>query len=802
VNEPARVLAELGLHSSTLDIGELSRLLQEELCQAAELVTFPTVQAGLLTVQTEARVLRGSLDCLGLERDKLRQDLQEANNRSVILATEIDEQHVRQERDSRDMVQALEAKWADHVREVTRQAEDEQEATHDKVFELQRLLSQNTSNFKSIETHLKKDIENLLRENDRLEMENKSLQQKYREAEELMKNMKREQENIGMLRKHLMIVENGAKSGTNLRNPDLTKQVEELTRMNKDLKDKNDELILHLKPTSDGGRTTICMDRQIGKSPLIQGNSLLSEDFISYDDKENTPRPDENIQRINLKDTETRGSEIKDSDMRNMRNNQQIVTNIFNPFLNTFNGSILPEDDLDQVKFKIVEILSQKDNFSKENQSLKSHQTAYSELQKQNEDLRQKLARITSSLEMEGVREVPDLLCTEKKTERVEGVDRSSPDGEERDEDQSRSSCQVQRSKKELELEELQSLRKKMSELEEERNQLLEKNKQLEESLEMMQTEFESMEDYWQQKLDVERNFSEEQLRNSEKQFRELEGRMREYEDLLVATETEAGKKEDRLGTIEEERDMEDKATAWEEEISVLKALIEEMEEKHKEEVEVCRAALRGWLEEQKEKESIQQEVRRLQELRRYIQEECDQLLLRKERLKEEVEQLSQTRLEARHHSVASNGGSSSAPASLNNPFNSVTSAYQVILADITREKGEIEGEARSFPLDLVQQRLEQQVNRCKQLQSALALQKAQAARIMEDKRLKHQEEMSQLEGLVNSSQALVTRQNRRFIEQMDRMVSADHAIEQLLTENNSLTLELKKLKNKLRVNK
>merc|ERR1712126_45072 len=224
------------------------------------------------------------------------------------------------------------------------------------------------------------------------------------------------------------------------------------------------------------------------------------------------------------------------------------------------------------------------------------------------------------------------------------------------------------------------------------------------------------------------------------------------------------------------------------------------MEEKHKEEGEVCRAALREWMEE--EKESVQQEVRRLQELRRYIQEECDQLLLRKERLKEEVEQLSQTRLEARHHSVASNGGSSSAPASLNNPYNSVASAYQVILADITREKGEIEGEARSYPLDLVQQRLEQQVNRCKQLQSALALRKAQAARIMEDKRLKHQEEMSQLEGLVNSSQALVTRQNRRFIEQMDRMVSADHAIEQLLTENNSLTLELKKLKNKLRVNK
>ena len=34
---------------------------------------------------------------------------------------------------------------------------------------------------------------------------------------------------------------------------------------------------------------------------------------------------------------------------------------------------------------------------------------------------------------------------------------------------------------------------------------------------------------------------------------------------------------------------------------------------------------------------NAQKEVKRLQELRRYIQEECDQLLLKKDRLKEEV---------------------------------------------------------------------------------------------------------------------------------------------------------------------
>jgi hypothetical protein len=36
-----------------------------------------------------------------------------------------------------------------------------------------------------------------------------------------------------------------------VRSPDLAQQVEELAQINKDLKDKNDELILHLKP-ADG----------------------------------------------------------------------------------------------------------------------------------------------------------------------------------------------------------------------------------------------------------------------------------------------------------------------------------------------------------------------------------------------------------------------------------------------------------------------------------------------------------------------------------------------------------------------
>ena len=56
-------------------------------------------------------------------------------------------------------------------------------------------------------------ITSIAQENDRLEVENKTLQQQSREAEELLRNMKREEENIGLLRKHLMVVENGERRG-------------------------------------------------------------------------------------------------------------------------------------------------------------------------------------------------------------------------------------------------------------------------------------------------------------------------------------------------------------------------------------------------------------------------------------------------------------------------------------------------------------------------------------------------------------------------------------------------------------
>merc|ERR550517_1985320 len=94
------------------------------------------------------------------------------------------------------------------------------------------------------------------------------------------------------------------------------------------------------------------------------------------------------------------------------------------------------------------------------------------------------------------------------------------------------------------------------------------------------------------------------------------------------------------LATIDEDRDMEEKVLGWEEEIACLHATLEEMEERHKKELEEVKVAMAS--RHKAEEATVKAEVRRLQELRRYIQQECDQLMLKKEQLKQDISQLEQ----------------------------------------------------------------------------------------------------------------------------------------------------------------
>ena len=101
-----------------------------------------------------------------------------------------------------------------------------------------------------------------------------------------------------------------------------------------------------------------------------------------------------------------------------------------------------------------------------------------------------------------------------------------------------------------------------------------------------MQSEFESMEDYWQGKMGEERSFYEDQVRVNESQFKELEERMKEYEDLLMLETSKPGEAAMRqLDTIAEDRNLEEKVSEWEEEISQLHNTLAQREAAHEEEI-------------------------------------------------------------------------------------------------------------------------------------------------------------------------------------------------------------------------
>lgn len=198
--------------------------------------------------------------------------------------------------------------------------------------------------------------------------------------------------------------------------------------------------------------------------------------------------------------------------------------------------------------------------------------------------------------------------------------------------------------------------------------------------------------------------------------------------------------------------------------------------------------------------------------MRRYIQEECDQLLLRKERLKEEVE------LPVHAGPACARTVATQAPASLlgatvgpSIALSSLAQAYKIVLGDIAREKAAVEKELSrgvsggGAGLDRIlfhsiKQKLTIQVTRCRQLQAALSEQKDQARSILAVMREQHQTEMCQLEALVSSSQSLVRKQNRRFLEQVDKLVLADSVIEQLLVDNDRLTGEINRMRDNFKV--
>ena len=123
--------------------------------------------------------------------------------------------------------------------------------------------------------------------------------------------------------------------------------------------------------------------------------------------------------------------------------NQNILSDIFMPFWNEINAE---EDstrgfrkeeqkiELERVKQEIVKIISQKENFNKENEVLKIYQLAFSQLNEQNTNLKERIQTLEASnhTDQNDGSSISELLI-ENAVNSIIDIDRSSPDGQEKD---------------------------------------------------------------------------------------------------------------------------------------------------------------------------------------------------------------------------------------------------------------------------------------------------------------------------------------------------------------------------------
>lgn len=89
----------ISISQPELDLKTLSGLIDDDLDQTLDACPC-NVRNSVLICQNEVRFLRSSLDNVAFERDKLRLDVSEANQRSLLLAQEIDDQNARLEKSS------------------------------------------------------------------------------------------------------------------------------------------------------------------------------------------------------------------------------------------------------------------------------------------------------------------------------------------------------------------------------------------------------------------------------------------------------------------------------------------------------------------------------------------------------------------------------------------------------------------------------------------------------------------------------------------------------------------------------
>lgn len=210
---------------------------------STDLYSNPSVallQATLSLYQSEIKCFKTVFEQMQAEREKLKSDVLEANNRATLLAQEVDDNHSRMEQNTINQVKLLEQRHADIIREIK---------------------SQYTQDKEQLAT-MKETLQNRIIS---LELEITKLKNDLLMAQEYSLNMDKENQNLSgriqelcddknTLSDQILVLENEKQKYSELgreENRMLLNKLSALQIENSQLKDKNDEMLSEIESLSN-----------------------------------------------------------------------------------------------------------------------------------------------------------------------------------------------------------------------------------------------------------------------------------------------------------------------------------------------------------------------------------------------------------------------------------------------------------------------------------------------------------------------------------------------------------------------
>ncbi|XP_018336876.1 ninein [Agrilus planipennis] len=595
IPSPKKLIQDLGFDDCQIKVSDLAMILEKEIKSMGNSRSGYTylhvtlLQAVLTLYQSEIRSLRNILEQMHAEREKLKSDVMEANNRASLLAQEVDDNHARMEKNTQNHVRLLEQKHSDIIKEVTDQFISEKE----QMTQLNQSLQQKIKSIEHEEARLREELSLCQTYSSTIEKENQvlnnhisELKQEKLELAEHISFLESEKENCRELENKQLHVEQ------------LLSKLSTLQMENAELRDKNDEMVAEIEQLS----------RQISLTKSKGNNSLI---FDEVDDvaKDNISNVLEGI-----------GAGSK-------RRNEESPTKEFNP-LGLYEGSprlgkvrkyqkeeelLVVQTGLNESGLDGLSLSSSSGTDSEEMQSMLSRISFLEDILKKHsisipDNFKPPINAPESCKSTES-----NLSCMMKHCKELEkAIDftknniRKMLDNKNHQNstapleiastlNEELNKLSLSTDQETNQTDDFKDLQEELRKCQEENKELRSTCSELENCVELLRTEYERCEEYWSQKLDEERRIFEDEQNQSSEKLQELINKMTEYELQFATSESEYGLppiEENNLETqfIDLEREFEDykahseeKMTDQEKQISYLQHEIDSLKKEKKE---------------------------------------------------------------------------------------------------------------------------------------------------------------------------------------------------------------------------